>query len=112
MTDLQSAQLSTNFASTTNFRGDIMKKKLLSKLLVCTLALQTAFASTVSMPANTKKASAALTGKSPFTNSTYTHNDTFSGYNIIYITELMFQNTTITTALLIGTKSKKPELTS
>ena len=43
-----------------------MKKKLLSKLLVCALALQTAFASTVSMPANTKKASAALTGKSPF----------------------------------------------
>lgn len=84
MTDLQSAQLSTNFASTTNFRGDIMKKKLLSKLLVCTLALQTAFASTVSMPANTKKASAALTGKSPFTNSTYTHNDTFSGYNIYH----------------------------
>ena len=84
MTDLQSAQLSTNFASTTNFRGDIMKKKLLSKLLVCTLALQTAFASTVSMPANTKKASAALTGKSPFTNSTYTHNDTFSGYKIYH----------------------------
>ena len=61
-----------------------MKKKLLSKLLVCTLALQTAFASTVSMPANTKKVSAALTGKSPFTNSTYTHNDTFSGYNIYH----------------------------
>lgn len=61
-----------------------MKKKLLSKLLVCTLALQSAFASTVSMPANTKKASAALTGKSPFTSSTYTHNDNFSGYNIYH----------------------------
>lgn len=61
-----------------------MKKKLLSKLLVCTLALQTAFASAVSMPANTKKASAALPEKSPFTSSTYTHNDTFSGYNIYH----------------------------
>ena len=87
-----------------------MKKKLLSKLLVCTLALQSAFASTVSMPANTKKASAALTGKSPFTNSTYTHNDTFSGYNIYHGIDVSKYNNN--KALLIGTKSKKPELTS
>ena len=60
-----------------------MKKKFLSRLLICSLIIQSVFLfSDTTYFSNKAHASAAITGKSPFTSSTYTHNDTFKNYNI------------------------------
>lgn len=60
-----------------------MKKKLLSKLLACSLFLQSVLSlSDIPCFSNNAHASAAITSQSPFTSSTYTHSDTFNGYNI------------------------------
>ena len=60
-----------------------MKKKFLSKLLICSLIMQSVFLfSDTTYFLNNTHVSAAITGKSPFTSSTYTHNDIFKNYNI------------------------------
>ena len=60
-----------------------MKKKFLSKLLICSLIMQSVFLfSDTTYFLNKTHVSAAITGKSPFTSSTYTHNDIFKNYNI------------------------------
>ncbi|MBU5479184.1 hypothetical protein KQI69_08205 [Eubacterium sp. MSJ-13] len=62
-----------------------MKKKLLSRLLICSLIIQSVFSLSEILQLKDKiHASAATTGKSPFTSSTYTHSDTFNGYNIYH----------------------------
>ena len=60
-----------------------MKKKFLSRLLICSLIIQSVFLfSDTTYFLNNTHVSAAITGKSPFTSSTYTHNDIFKNYNI------------------------------
>lgn len=60
-----------------------MKKKFLSRLLICSLIMQSVFLfSDTTYFLNNTHVSAAMTGKSPFTSSTYTHNDIFKNYNI------------------------------
>lgn len=60
-----------------------MKKKFLSKLLICSLIMQSVFLfSDTTYFLNNTHVSAAITGKSPFTSSTYTHNNIFKNYNI------------------------------
>ena len=60
-----------------------MKKKFLSRLLICSLIIQSVFLfSDTTYFLNNIHVSAAITGKSPFTSSTYTHNDIFKNYNI------------------------------
>mgnify|MGYP003253262497 CR=1 FL=1 len=60
-----------------------MKKKFSSKLLICSLIMQSVFLfSDTTYFLNNTHVSAAITGKSPFTSSTYTHNDIFKNYNI------------------------------
>lgn len=60
-----------------------MKKKFLSKLLICSLIMQSVFLfSDTTYFLNNTHVSAAITDKSPFTSSTYTHNDIFKNYNI------------------------------
>lgn len=60
-----------------------MKKRLLAKLLTCSLIIQSVFLfSDMNYFSNNIHASAAITGKSPFTSSSYTHSDTFKDYNI------------------------------
>ena len=60
-----------------------MKKKFLSKLLICSLIMQSVFLfSDTTYFLNNTHVSAAITDKSPFTSSTYTHTDIFINYNI------------------------------
>ena len=60
-----------------------MKKKFLSRLLICSLIIQSVFLfSDTTYFLNNTHVSAAITGKSPFTSSIYTHNDIFKNYNI------------------------------
>ena len=60
-----------------------MKNKFLSRLLICSLIIQSVFLfSDTTYFLNYTHVSAAITGKSPFTSSTYTHNDSFKNYNI------------------------------
>lgn len=60
-----------------------MKNKFLSRLLICSLIIQSVFLfSDTTYFLNYTHVSAAITGKSPFTSSTYTHNDIFKNYNI------------------------------
>ena len=60
-----------------------MKKNFLLKLLLCSLIIQSVFlfSDTACFP-DKAVAFAAITGKSPFTSSTYTHNDSFKNHNI------------------------------